>query len=212
MPPPFDFTMIEHLFPNYLTATEKGRLLDALEQFKEISAKGKWNSKMYTHFYASTTYDYFLQGDLIQEIRYPDWNKEGKYFERTFTDALILSNTCDLDLSNIRKMHKQVVMAPLLELEQYLEEMPNEPSLDEIIKSIKAQSTSNIFYLPPNPLNGKEYICHLDKAFWFPADELNSYLSDIEQTRIASLDYFGYYLFLVKLSYHFCRLPEEKQR
>ncbi len=63
-----------------------------------------------------------------------------------------------------------------------------------------------------NEENPIDYICHLDKAFWFPTEELHSYLSDIEQTRIASLDYFGYYLFLVKLSYHFCRLPEEKQR
>ena len=65
-----------------------------------------------------------------------------------------------------------------------------------------------IFY----KVTGKEYFCHLDKAFWFPTEELNAYQKDIDQTRIASLDYFGYYLFLVKLSYHFCRLPEEKQR
>ena len=104
---------------------------------------------------------------------------------------------------------KQVVLAPLLELEHFTE---NQIGLDDIIKGMKSQATSNIFYLPPNPNNGKEYICHLDKAFWFPIEELNSYLPDLDQTRIASLDYFGYYLFLVKLSYHFCRLPEEKQR
>ncbi len=85
------------------------------------------------------------------------------------------------------------------------------------MQGIKSQTISNIFYLPPNPDNRKEYICHLDKAFWFPTEELNSYLPAPdsylgEETRICSLDYFGYYLFLVKLSYHFCRLPEEKQR
>jgi hypothetical protein len=212
MTPIFDFTMIEHLFPSYLTKTEKGRLLEALEQFKDAHTKGKWNSKNYSHFYAQTPYNYFLQGDLIREIRYPNWNAQGKLFERTFTDALILSNTCDLDLSNLRKAHKQVILAPIIEMAQYLEEIPNEQEREEIIKGIKAQTTSNILYLPPNMVNGKDYICHFDKAFWFPTDELHSYLSDIEQARIASLDYFGYYLFLVKLSYHFCRLPEEKQR
>lgn len=212
MIPPFDFTMIEHLFPDYLTATEKGRLLNALEQFKDASTKGKWNNKLYTHFYSPSSYKYFLQGDLIREIRYPDWNNQSKFFDRTFTDALILSNTCDLDLSNLRKAHKQVVMAPLLEMNQYLDEISKEQGLDDMVNGIKTQTTSNILHLPPNPTNGKEYICHLDKAFWFPTEELNSYLPDIEQTRIASLDYFGYYLFLVKLSYHFCRLPEEKQR
>lgn len=208
MIPPLDFTMIEHLFPSYLTTTEKGRLLDALEQFKDANAKGNWDTKIYSHFYASTSYDYFLQGDIVREIRYPNFNKQNRSYESTYTDALILSNTCDWDLSNLRKINKQVVMAPLLEMSEYLEEDPNQ----EIIQGIKSQTTSNIFHLPPNHFNGKEYICHLDKAFWFPTDELNSYLSDLEQTRIASLDYFGYYLFLVKLSYHFCRLPEEKQR
>jgi hypothetical protein len=211
MTPSFDFTMIEHLFPDYLTATEKGRLLKALEQFKDTSAKGKWNSKIYSHFYAQSTYNYFLQGDLIREIRYPDWNSESKVFERTYTDAIILSNTCDLDLSNIRKAHKQVVLAPIIEMAQYLEEIHNKQELDEIVKKIKTQTTSNILYLP-SIMGGKDYMCHLDKAFWFPTEELHSYLSDIQQNRIASLDYFGYYLFLVKLSYHFCRLPEEKQR
>ena len=97
-------------------------------------------------------------------------------------------------------------------MKQYVAEISNEQGLEAMVNTIKSQTTSNILYLPPNLVNGKDYICHLDKAFWFPTEELNSYISDIAQTRIASLDYFGYYLFLVKLSYHFCRLPEEKQR
>jgi hypothetical protein len=212
MTPSFDFTMIEHLFPDYLTATEKGRLLQALEQFKDAHTKGKWNSKNYSHFYTSSADNYFLQGDLIREIRYPDWNREGKVFERTYTDALILSNTCDLDLNNARKEHKQVILAPIIEMDQYIEEIADEQELERMKKSVKSQTISNILYLPPNLVGGKDYICHLDKAFWFPTEELNSYLPEIAQNRIASLDYFGYYLFLVKLSYHFCRLPEEKQR
>ena len=205
----FDFGMIEHLFPEYLTKPQKGRLLEALAQFKDATDSRKWNSKIYSGFYAPNRYDYFLQGDLVREIRYPDYDKEGKSFKRAFTDALILSNTCDLDVTNIRKTSKQVVLAPLLELSRYTE---NQVGLDDIIKDMKSQTISNIFYLPPNPKNGKEYICHLDKAFWFPTEELNTYVADMPQNHIASLDYFGYYLFLVKLSYHFCRLPEEKQR
>jgi ABC-type transporter Mla MlaB component len=209
----FDFGMIEHLFPEYLTKTEKGRLLQALEQFKEDKTKNRWNSKIYSHFYAPVNYPYFLQGDLVREIRYPMWDYSDRTFKKTFTDAIILSNTCDLDISNLRKIHKQVILAPLLELQDYIDEMTQiEVNIEETLQNIKTQSTSNIIYLPSNLSNGKDYICHLDKAFWFPTEELNSYLAEIDKTRIASLDYFGYYLFLVKLSYHFCRLPEEKQR
>ncbi|HFA50795.1 MAG TPA: hypothetical protein ENJ95_17445 [Bacteroidetes bacterium] len=212
MPHQFDFGMVEHLFPEYLTKLEKGRLLKALAQFKDETEKKKWSSKIYTNFYGKSRYGYFLQGDMVREIRYPDYVPQNKSFDRTFTDALILSNTCDLEKSNLRKMRKQVVMAPLLEMGQFVEEASNYKGAKEIILGIKAQTVSNIFYLPPSPNNGKEYVCHFDKAFWFPTAELNSYLPDIKQTRIHSLDYFGYYLFLVKLSYHFCRLPEEKQR
>jgi hypothetical protein len=213
MIPTFDFGMIEHLFPEYLTKTEKGRLLQALEQFKDEKATSKWSTKTYSNFYAPANYPYFLQGDLVREIRYPNWNKAENIFQRTFTDAIIISNTCDLDLSNLRKAHKQVVLAPLLELEEYINELAIfDVNIEETLQKIRTQSTSNILYLPPNLSNGKEYICHFDKAFWFPTEELNSYSTDIGITRIASLDYFGYYLFLVKLSYHFCRLPEEKQR
>jgi hypothetical protein len=73
MTPPFDITMIERLFPDYLTATEKRRLLQALEQFKDAYTKGKCHSKTYSHFYVSSADSYFLQGDLIREIRYTDW-------------------------------------------------------------------------------------------------------------------------------------------
>jgi hypothetical protein len=210
--PSFDFGAIAHLFPDYLTKQEKGRLLQALDQFKDATSKGNWSSKIYANFYSPINHPYFLQGDLVKEIRYPYFIKDTKSFERTFTDALILSNTCDLDLSNLRKVNKQVVLAPLLDMDEYLAETSSFKDFEKIVVGIKSQTVSNILYLPTNSGNGKEYICHLDKAFWFPSEEINNYLPDIAQTRIASLDYFGYYLFLVKLSYHFCRLPEEKQR
>jgi hypothetical protein len=77
---------------------------------------------------------------------------------------------------------------------------------------IKTQTYSNVFYLPIHPSTHQDFVCFFDNAFWFPTEELTAYLPNIEQIRLQSLDYFGYYLFLVKLSYHFCRLPEEKQR
>ena len=65
----FDFSTIERLFPEYLTKSQKGRLLDALAQFKDAIDSGKWSSKIYSSFYTSHQYDYFLQADLVREIR-----------------------------------------------------------------------------------------------------------------------------------------------
>ncbi len=214
---PFEPTPEEflRLLPTYLTSEEKGRLTKALEQFK--AEKGKaWSSKLITNFYSARQFGFFLQGDLLRQVRFPVWNKQNKSFDKIYLNAIILSNTCDLDLSNDRNIPKEIVLAPVTEYRRYLEKLAIRLVSSEVPASlkeaIKAQTFSSLLYLPPVSGTGDDYVCHLDKAFWFPTEELNSYLPDLAQTRIASLDYFGYYLFLVKLSYHFCRLPEEKQR
>ncbi|MEK7256088.1 MAG: hypothetical protein AAB316_15160 [Bacteroidota bacterium] len=214
---PFETTSEDFLrfLPNYLTREDKDRLADALEQFK-VEKSQAWNSKLLTHFYSRNPFDYFLQGDLLRQIRYANWNAESKSFDKIYLNAIILSNTCDLDLSNQRNITKEVVLAPLTEFRRYKQKLEMRIGSGEKLKSledgIKAQVYSSLLYLPPAPGTTDDFVCHLDKAFWFPTEELNSYLPDLSQTRISSLDYFGYYLFLVKLSYHFCRLPEEKQR
>ena len=201
--------------PTYLTNEEKNRLNQALEQFKEERGK-TWSQKNSSHFYSQKKFDYFQQGDLLRQIRYPSWNKQDKTFDKVYINALVLSNTCDLDISNDRSITKELVLAPIVEYDQYIEKLAirlgKKTVPTALEESIKAQTYSSLFYLPKTLINPTDYVCHLDKAFWFPTEELHSYLPDIAQTRIASLDYFGHYLFLVKLSYHFCRLPEEKQR
>ena len=214
----FDKDQLERLLPDYLSKAEKGRLLMAMEQFHEQSARkpATWSSKFYTNFYLSKNFDYFLQGDLLRGIRQPNWEPVADSFEKIYANALILSNTCDMDLSNERIIPKEIVLAPLTPFSDFVEELHfilgDKKRLDSIVLGIKAQTYSNVFFLPPAPGTNIEFVCFFDNVFWFPTEELNSYLPGLAQTRIASLDYFGYYLFLVKLSYHFCRLPEEKQR
>jgi hypothetical protein len=103
-----------------------------------------------------------------------------------------------------------------VELNVYLEILKSNPKTenraDEIIRSIRAQEHSNLFYLPGSPLEGKEYIAVLDEMFWFPSDEFELFKQDLTSNRLASLDNFGFYLFVLKLSYHLCRLPEDEYR
>jgi hypothetical protein len=208
-----DKDQLERLLPDYLSKAEKGRLLKALEQFKE---QNSWNNHSNTHFYLQKEYDYFLQGDLIRGIRQPVWNHIAGDFQKIYANALILSNTCDLDLTNERVIPKDVILVPLTPFNDFVEELSlilaNKDKLATIIQGIKAQTYSNVFYLPPLPHSNEDFVCFFDNVFWFPTEELAAYIPNIQNRRIQSLDYFGYYLFLVKLSYHFCRLPEEKQR
>ena len=82
---------------------------------------------------------------------------------------------------------------------------------DDIITQVQNQLYSNLLYLPPN-YQGAEYIVYLDELAWITMSELNDLKENMQENRIASLDFYGYYLFVLKLSYHLCRLPEETHR
>lgn len=117
-----------------------------------------------------------------------------------------------MDEANKRNIPKQVIIARLITLRSFEEELiassVTNPEL--IITTLKNQQYSNLMYFPP--VNDEEYIAVLDEISSISVDELNSLKPDITKNRIASLDFFGYYLFMFKLSYHLCRLPEETDR
>ena len=155
--------------------------------------------------------------DLVKEIRVSKWNDEKAIYEKVYTDAIIVSNTCDISFENKHDVNtKQCLFAPLVDFKEYLLDLEKAGCKPEKIESfstaVKAQLRTNIFYLPTNHKDGKEYIVLLDNVFWFPTTELNSYIDNIDENRISTLSHFGYYLFILKLSYHLCRLPEQCDR
>ena len=206
----FVLEKIEAHFPKELSEQKKGRLREGLNQFTSTNS----SSKVYTDFYLTTGYDYFLQGDLINELRYPVWDNERKNYEKNYFNVVIISNSCDIDEANQnqRDIPKKVLIAKLFELSDFKEGLiQNEvENTENIIRSLKNQEHSNLMYFPP--INGIEYVAFLDELSWITNDELNLLKNNIQENRIASLDLFGYYLFMFKLSYHLCRLPEEIDR
>lgn len=201
--------------PSYLTDPDKDRLKSALNQFKN---REDIKDIDYRHFYKHHGYHYFLQADLLREIRVAEWNEEEAQFTKEYTKAIILSNSCDINPNNEQKYNgKECLFAPIIDLNTYFElleeqEVYSQEQIGNFKESILKQHISNIFYLPKNSVDQREYIVLFDKVFWFPTQELNSYIENIKETRILSLDQFGYYLFVLKLSYHLCRLPEEQDR
>lgn len=204
----FVLERIESLFPKELSDQRKGRLRDGLKQFLDKGTR----DRTYTDFYSTKIYPYFLQGDLINELRFPEWSLESREFTKSYYDAVVLSNTCDIDEANDRKIPKKVLLAKLLPLIDFEEGLTvnNIPSRKEILKNLRNQEYSNLMYFPA--INNKEYIAYLDEISWITLEELNELKERISQNRIASLDYFGYYLFMFKVAYHLCRLPEETDR
>ena len=202
------------LLPNYLVASDKLRLKNALSQFMP---EHRGNNIDYNDFYKIYHNNYFLQSDLIKEIRFPYWDASNAEYTKAYTEAIVVSNTCDISSENPRDINvKQCLFAPVIEFQEYLSDLKDnglsESKIDGFSKNVKGQLYSNIFYLPSHFTEKTEYIALLDKIFWFPVSELNSYIPSINDDRITSLSHYGLYLFLLKLSYHLCRMPEQCDR
>jgi hypothetical protein len=202
------------ILPSYLSDSDKSRLKEGLEQFfPENSAK----EIKYDQFYQDDLDRHFKQADLIAEIRCPNWNEVSRQYDISYPDAMLLTNTCDISPDNQRNANiKQCLFAPIISLTEYILDLKENGYTDSQIKSfgseVKRQKITNIFYLPPYQTSGSDYIVLLDYIFQFPAQELTRLLPDISEERLKSLSNFGFYLFIFKLSYHLCRLPEEPDR
>jgi hypothetical protein len=61
-------------------------------------------------------------------------------------------------------------------------------------------------------LDAQEYFALLDNMFWIKTEEINALSPTISDDRLATLNHYGYYLFILKLSHHLCRFPEENDR
>lgn len=207
----------ELLLPSYLTSDQKNRLKDSLSQFTVSRGTDKPTGNLdYSNFITKQVCDNFKQSDLVYQIRYPHLNDETFEFEKYYTTAIVLSNTCDISDENSHTLNKkQCVLAPVIELDIYIEALKKIDSfsaegLTSFLSELKLQRITNIFYISEN--GEKEYIALLDKIFWFPTEELNSYLENIHENKLFSLTQFGYYLFLLKLTFHFSRFPESLDR
>ncbi len=202
---------LELLLPDYLTSIQKSRLKDALLQF---SSNGR--DIDYDKFTTTYSCQYFKQSDFIKEIRFPHFNDSTLEFEKGYSDSIILSNTCDISDENHHAFNKkECIFAPIIDLNDYVIKLKEAVSFSQerlhpFLIELRSQKITNIFYVPHT--DGNEYLVLLDRLFWFPTKELNSYCENIEENKMFSLTLFGYYLFLLKLSFHFCRFPETLER
>jgi hypothetical protein len=202
----------DQMLPSYLTNTAKGRIKEALEQFFDDKEYISYNG-----FYTKEKHEYLMQSDVVHSVVGIDWNAEEKKYITGFVPALLISNSCDVALENDRSLNsKEALFAPIISVDTHLNFAKDNGStveqVDNIYRTLRRQEYTNLFYLPPNPVNGKDYIVRLDKIYWVPQTELIEILSDLDKNRFISLSDWGYYLYITKLSLHTCRIPEEIER
>lgn len=189
--------------PKYLSEENYRNLLSELKSFPD-----NIDARMYT---SSLNDEILYQGDGIDNMPIIDLAQSSKNIQ--FVPALILSNTCDMDLSNKRMLHTSIVYAPIIKLSRY-QSVINQHCYDickieNHIADLKQQKITQIMYLPAT---GKmeESVVLLDRIFSINNKYVNR--SELKDIRFFSFSDYGFYLFVFKLSVHFSRIQEKVNR
>jgi hypothetical protein len=189
--------------PEYLSPDDKTKLFDELKSFPE-----NIDGRIYTS-HPKLSNEIIYQGDIISSqpvVFLPDDTIKMK-------QVFVISNTCDIDLSNKRIKTPRVVYCPIILFQAYSQLIHDyydtyEAAQDHL-NTIKKQRITSMFYLPEYG-DVKESIVLFDATNNHRLDAPQ--LEDMLDKRVVSLANYGFYLFLVKLSIHFTRIEERVNR
>jgi hypothetical protein len=186
-------TFKKHL-PPYLTEDRKDGLVKELARFPYISS-----------YYLGKSYfkNEILQGDIVVDMEMYKYNNQ----TTIKTHGIILSNSCDIDENNDRYKEVFATFCPIISLDKFKKFVETEgKDFKSIEDDIKKQRLTDIFYLPQESYLPCDYIALLSQATSIPYSLLN------KNNKRHSLSQVGFYLFLFKLSVHYCRFHEGVQR
>ena len=182
--------------PKYLSDEEVKVLFEDLKKFPN-----NIDSRFYSFFSIDDAIVY--QGDGIKNL--PE-------IESKKTNNLVLSNTCDIDLDNDRKIPSRILFTPIISLskieENLLKKFPAQ-KVETFLESIRKQEITQILFLPKNE-NIEDSIIFFDRTNSLPNSIIDR--NEAKNLRIFSLSQFGFYIFLIKLSIHFTRVKEGVRR
>lgn len=184
---------IQSHIPYYLTQEAKENLVKALEAFPNVN--------YYTRLYN----DDILQGDgwnSLEVINFYDSSRKQ-------IKGIILSNSCDISTDNKRSTPVNLIFAPLIKLSNFSALLTvkgiSEEKVQNKLLSIRNQLVSSIFYLPKGGCLDEEYLALLDDVHTKPFEIFHS---NHQKSKLFTLSQVGFYMFLLKLSVHFCRFHE----
>lgn len=190
-------SQVGQYLPNYLTPSEKGDLVAGLKDFPDH----------FQYYLLGKFQDEALQGDIWNDFTVIDFASG----DRKNVRGLILSNSCDIDLTNTRQLPISITFAPLIKLaklEHLLLQKKNEVEVAEIVRNIKSQKNTSFIYLPEDSS--------------VPIEESVAYLNDLhsmpmkifveQASKVVTLTQQGFYLLVLKLSLHFSRFQEGVSR
>jgi len=165
----------------------------------------------------------YYQGDIVQEIVFPTLEPPNPEYQTQFYTGAILSNTCDVDINNPRRRHDTfVVFAAVYPLQAYLEELQAKvppTAIQNFLNDLKNQRVTDLFYLPafgpaesqilPESFIRLDHVSYLQRRHLHEKwDQNYAPIGD----RLCTLSDAAFYLFLFKLSVHFCRFSPDFPR
>jgi hypothetical protein len=81
--------------------------------------------------------------------------------------------------------------------------------IDDRFEAIREQRVSTMFYLPKGGELGEEHVALLDDLHTLP---FQIFEANTERKKLFTLSMVGFYVFVFKLSFHFCRFHENIER
>lgn len=200
----FDTESLQQHIPFYLTSEDQQVLVDEL---KRVASGGTAN--YFLSAYNSTFETDMLQGDGWRGFQLFLFDTG----ERRSVRGLVLSNSCDVDPTNPRDVPARVIFAPLVKLSAYKTLLDRsgigEEKVEAKIASIRSQKTTNIFFLPAGGPLDQDYLVRFDEAQSMP---VRAHTESSDREKLFTLSNTGFYMLVLKLSVHFCRLQERVNR
>jgi hypothetical protein len=195
---------VSRYLPKFLSPESEKELFKELKQFPDNIDK---------RFYTISLKDEktVYQGDGIKDllvINLPDTKiKEAS--------AVVLSNTCDIDINNGRFQKSRICYSPIVNLGKYRNALlrnkyKDSVSVDSHINSIRKQQITQLFYLPSFGNELEESFVFFDRICTLSNDSVDR--NNLSNQRIFTLSNYGIWLFLLKLSIHFTRITDNVDR
>lgn len=193
-----DFQTIKDQIPYYLTRQAADGLIKELESYNG-------NTAFYTNRYPSD----FLQGDGWRGFEIFDFEVDAK---RTIR-GIVVSNSCDISTDNPRDIPAKVSFVPIFKLKNLKAIFENSGMDPKVcaskIQAIKEQKNTSFFFLPAQGAIQEEYVAFFSDIYSMPT---HKFFQNTTKTKLFTLNMTGFYLFLLKLSIHFCRFHENVDR
>ncbi|MFD1553993.1 hypothetical protein DNU06_17245 [Putridiphycobacter roseus] len=201
--------LIRAYLPKYLTPELSQNLFSIVSEHFPLSSDGKL---IYCNNLES---EFYYQGDAIVDIPFSVF-ANGEY-KTNYLKGVIMSNTCDIASENDRIENSFVQFSSIFSLEEYIsklnEKKISENKIDSFLSNLKGNRISNLFYLPKIDKVMDESFIRFDVNVSLPISifEGETYDKDYKSNggdRLFSFSNYGFYLFLIKLSVHYCRFRE----